>query len=567
MTEEPLSQPTQEASPDIPWRRVHPISPFIRSWSALLVFVYLIMNLSVQTLRDIVVSFDLSTGQALLILFGVVVVILLVAAGLYAIAWRFYQFRITTDAVELHAGVIFRRRRYMRLDRLQAVDIVRPFFARIFGLSKLSLHAADGAETTLTLDYLKESEAERLRREILYLASGAQDNPELDPIGDPTEHRGGAPAQTVVPQYPYADYLAAYVQHNPHGVNDAVQQSPDSIALQAPAGRQPKTPSRELLTIPFGRVLGAAFVSGLSAGFAGAIWALVFGGAGIWFGFQSDDSTDPVPFVAGIAVGFVVIIGFIALVTAFAQVNSNFNFTAKTSDSGVRVTSGMLSTSSHTIPPGRIQAIQISQPVVYRIFGWYRIHVTVAGYGLTDSSTNVLPVGKFNDVLIMLSVLAPDSGVKNADELIYNAMKYTSDDDGFTYVPSRARFWQPVAGRRHGYTTTPTLLLIRYAKLRRILAMIPHERIQQSTVYQSVSDKLSGTVSANFSTPPGPVRVNISNHEPEALIDLFFEEAAMAAQARRMSDKNQWMADDELETFEKVAVKAQADQTEERGGV
>src|SRR5699024_2256087 len=100
--------------------------------------------------------------------------------------------------------------------------------------------------------------------------------------------------------------------------------------------------------------------------------------------------------------GFLAITVIVSLITAFSQVNSNFNFTARTSDSGVRVTSGMLSTSSHTIPPGRIQAIQIYQSIAYRIFGWYRIQVTVAGYGLTDSSTIVLPVGKFNDVLIML---------------------------------------------------------------------------------------------------------------------------------------------------------------------
>lgn len=552
---------SEQQTPEIPWRRVHPISPFIRSWSALLIFVYLIMNLSVQTLRDIVESFDLSVAQSLLILLGIVVAILVVAAGFYAIAWRFYQFRVTSDAVELHAGVIFRRRRYMRLDRLQAVDIVRPFFARIFGLSKLSLHAADGAETTLNLDYVKETEAEQLRREILYLASGAQDDPSMDPT---TEHRDEYQSGSVAsphdraPRYPYADYLSAYVQHNPHGVIEAVSQ-PDGVIPQQPERtKQPSTPPRELLTIPFSRVLGSAFVSGLGAGIVSGVWALVIGGFFLWLGYQSDTDTTGVEFLIGGLIGFLIITIVVALITAFSQVNSNFNFTARISDSGVRVTSGMLSTSSHTIPPGRIQAIQIHQSMAYRIFGWYRIQVTVAGYGMTDSSTTVLPVGKFNDVLIMLSVLAPDPGVEYADELIYNALKYTSDDDGFTYVPSRARLWQPVAGRRHGYLTTSTLLMIRYAKLRRVLAMIPHERIQQSTVHQSLSDKFSGTVSAKFSTPAGPVRVDIRNHEPHELIQLFFDEAAIAARARRMTDKNQWMAEEELETFAKAAVKAQA---------
>src|SRR5699024_11886868 len=106
---------------------VYRILPFFRSWSPLLIFVYLITSLSVQTTQDIVDAFSLAVGQSLLLLLVVIILILLVAIGLYAISWRFYQFCITSDAVELHAGVIFRRRRYMRLDRLQAVDIDRPF--------------------------------------------------------------------------------------------------------------------------------------------------------------------------------------------------------------------------------------------------------------------------------------------------------------------------------------------------------------------------------------------------------------------------------------------------------
>ncbi len=557
---------SQQHSPVIPWRRVHPVSPFIRSWSALLVFGYIITNLSLQTLSDIIENFDLSIGQSLFLLLGLVLAILLVAAGLFAIAWRFYQFRITTDAVELHAGVIFRRRRYMRLDRLQAVDIDRPFFARIFGLSKLSLHAADGGETTLTLEYLRAAEAEQLRHEILHLASGAQGKPQLEPsdeFGGPFDALSTtttpqlSASYSAAPQYPYAQYLGAYVQHNPHGVIEVVSQPPGVIPDQPAPTQQSKNPSRELLTVPLGRVVGAAVLTGASAGIITAVFGGTIAGYSIWMGLREEPgSTLPVGLIIGLVMLGTAV--FTTLIAAFAQVNSNFNFTARTSDSGVRATSGMLSTSSHTIPPGRIQAIQIYQPVVYRIFGWYRIQVSVAGYGLTDSSTTVLPVGKFNDVLVMLSALAPDSGVENADELIYNALKYTSDDDGFTHVPSRARFWQPVAGRRHGYTTTPTLLLIRYAKLRRILAMIPHERIQQSAVHQSLSDKLCGTVSATFSTPPGPVRVDIRNHEPEALIQLFFHETQIAAHARRISDRNQWMADEELQNFEQAAVKAKA---------
>src|SRR5690625_7514430 len=114
-----MTQTDSSAAPtaDEQWRRVHPISPFIRSWSALLVLVYIIMSFSVRELQSFIESVNLSVGQSLLILLGMVVGIRIVAGGLYAISWWVYQFRITTAAVIRHGCVIFRRRRCMRLHR------------------------------------------------------------------------------------------------------------------------------------------------------------------------------------------------------------------------------------------------------------------------------------------------------------------------------------------------------------------------------------------------------------------------------------------------------------------
>ena len=79
--------PENAQSTEQPWRRVHPISPFIRSWSALLIFVYLIMSFSVRELQSFIEAVNLSVGQSLLILLGLVIgilvgVLLLVLGGI-----------------------------------------------------------------------------------------------------------------------------------------------------------------------------------------------------------------------------------------------------------------------------------------------------------------------------------------------------------------------------------------------------------------------------------------------------------------------------------------------------
>jgi putative membrane protein len=76
-------------------------------------------------------------------------------------------------------GILFRRSRRIRLDRLQSVDVVRPLVARLLGLAELRLEVAGGSGPEAPLAYLSEGDALRLRAELLARAAGiAQDTPE-----------------------------------------------------------------------------------------------------------------------------------------------------------------------------------------------------------------------------------------------------------------------------------------------------------------------------------------------------------------------------------------------------
>ena len=67
--------------------------------------------------------------------------------GVWAwLSWRMTRYAYDRDAVYVHSGILFRQQRKVRLDRLQAVDIVKPLLARFFGLAELKLSVA-GAVT------------------------------------------------------------------------------------------------------------------------------------------------------------------------------------------------------------------------------------------------------------------------------------------------------------------------------------------------------------------------------------------------------------------------------------
>lgn len=96
-------------------------------------------------------------GAALVVIFGV-------------LRWRFTQYRITPDRVELHSGWIRRQRRSVPRDRIRTVDLTSRLEHRIFGLSVVKIGSATGGSgehAGLALDAVSKAEADRLRRELL----------------------------------------------------------------------------------------------------------------------------------------------------------------------------------------------------------------------------------------------------------------------------------------------------------------------------------------------------------------------------------------------------------------
>ena len=151
------------------WRRVHPVTPLVKGWKALAVFAAVI----VQQLGDnLARGMNLIRDAGLPALLVLVLAVTLLATGLAVVAWRMTRYAIDAQAVHLRQGVIFRQQRQARLDRLQAVDIVQPIVARIFGLAELKLEVAGGAGSAIKLAFLKESEANALRNELLARAAG-----------------------------------------------------------------------------------------------------------------------------------------------------------------------------------------------------------------------------------------------------------------------------------------------------------------------------------------------------------------------------------------------------------
>jgi putative membrane protein len=163
---EPVHVEQVETAPAPAARRLHPLTPFARGWAVL-------AGVTAVVGQDALRELDLP--RLLLTLAAVSVA----GLGYGALSWWFTRYRIEGDDLRVDTGVLFRRTRHVRLNRLQAVDVVRPLLARFLGLAELRLEVAGGKDSEGRLAYLSEADAQRLRAELLARAAGLHpDEPE-----------------------------------------------------------------------------------------------------------------------------------------------------------------------------------------------------------------------------------------------------------------------------------------------------------------------------------------------------------------------------------------------------
>ncbi len=226
---------------------------------------------------------------------------------------------------------------------------------------------------------------------------------------------------------------------------------------------------------------------------------------------------------------------------------NEFNFTLAISPDGVRLRHGLLSTRAQTIPPGRVQAIQLTQGLLWRLKGWWRVEVNVAGYATPSGQDgnqprNVLvPVATREEAVTALWLVLPDLGVDDPDAVVQAALAGTLDDAGFLHSPRSARWVDPVKWRRNGLLITRTALVLRNGRLTRRVSVVPHERTQSLAIQQGPWERRLGLADFRADSVPGPVSTQV-HHLPAMLAQqVLFEQAERARIARGREGPEEWM--------------------------
>jgi putative membrane protein len=398
---------------------------------------------------------------------GLIALVVTASVAVYAVLWwRTAAFRVGTDSVEMTTGILMRRRRHMRLDRLQSVDIVRTLVARLTGLAELRLTTASGGEAGFSLAYVRLSEAARVRGELVARASAAKRGGPASSVAVPTTHDGGHLDEALGGLTDFGDAATSNTGGRPRSVRlFAVRPARvlGSLALWPVA---PVT----VVIVPFAISLGFTSPRALLAVLAG-------GATSVWMG----------------------------MVFLWKRVSSSFNFTADAAPDGVVLRHGLTELVSQTVPPAHVQALRLRQPFVWRGFGWWRMDVNVAGYGSDSVSRAVMmPVGPFGQAAQLLWYLAPTMVGPELEPLWRHALTGRGEGEGFQTVPRRAWWLDPLSVRRRGYAVTPDALVIRSGMLVRQVIVVPHRRTQAISVAQGPWQRALGLATVRIHSTQGP---------------------------------------------------------------
>jgi putative membrane protein len=512
------------------WHRLHPATPLLRGGIVFIaVFGFVLSNLRERLISFFVGAPDYGgdpldaiynhgwEGWALL---GVAVVLLL-CLGAFYLSWRMHSFRITGDAVEVRSGILFRTQRKARLDRIQGINVVRPVLARLFGAAKMDISVA-GHDANVQLAYLGSTLADGLRGDVLRLASGVR-------AAEAASAQGAAVAG--VPGV--ASGQGAAVAGGPGasrvaGVGDLVGRRVNEFL--APELDPNAAPPESVVRIPPLRLLGSLLLSGFTVFVVIVVAFLVWGAS------------------TGSAWLLIVVLpGLIGSASFYInRFTKSLRYSIAGTPDGVRVGFGLLSTSNETLPPGRIHAVEVLQPLLWRPFGWWQIRIDTAGHSREKGAagqpnTTMLPVGDAADVSRVLSLVLPGLATEEQRRTIEAGM-VSSGRDGFVGSPRRAAWLRPLSWRRTGYLLLDDAVLLRRGFVWRSLAIVPLARLQSLELQQGPIEAALRLSEARFHTVSGPVRPRLAAIDGPTGVRLFEEVAARAVAAAEADRSHRWGA-------------------------
>ncbi|MDG5787538.1 PH domain-containing protein [Evansella sp. AB-P1] len=435
------------------------------------IFISFLNNLKEMIISIIAVFIFGQSSQAGGSLFYTIffALILVFSLGSGIIRWATFEYQLLDNELQIKQGLIFKKHRYIRKERIQSIDINAKLIQRLFQLVEIRIETAGGGtEPEFRIIALKRREAELIKEELLVrksnLNNGDQDHSEVINEESLLEENK---KQFYTWNLSFKRLLIS-----------AITSSGLGLAITFVAAVISQLPQLLPNTI-YERVLGLFIHS--------SILLISF---------------------------FVVLILFIGwLITLISSLLKYGQFHIKKDKDDIHISRGILEKRQLTLSAKRITAVRVVQNLLRQPLGYAAVYVESAGGGRKeeDLSTILIPICKKSEVNSILNNLLPQFSIKENEykslpkesvrrymikasiPFIFLAilMTYFIPYGWISFIlPLGAAgigFWQYIDA---GIGNNDEMLLIKSRMISLTEVIVPRKRIQAMTTSQTILQKV-----------------------------------------------------------------------------
>ena len=375
------------------------------------------------------------------------------------VSWIVTRWRIEDDDLRIETGLLRRQSLRFPLAQVQAIDVVRPGLARFLRIAELRLRMAGASGGTARLAYVAEHDVEPLRDELLALARGARSD---DPAPEPIAAVAAAPEEQVVA---------------------TVATRPLVGAILLESGWWPILVLAGLVT--------ALILSPRTAA------RLLGGGGFIW------------------AISVVTIL--------WRRFNQQYRLTVAEGPDGLHLRGGLVALTAEMIRPGRVQAVRLVEPFLWRPLGWCRVEVDVAGRQRRKGEGEAAR----GQLRTLLPVATRAVGMELVDRLMPDRPRELSQ-------PPQRVFWKsPFRYRALGWGRSETCVATTSGRLRRVTCWVPLDKVQSLRHVQGPVQRRLRLASVHVDTAGRSVHATLRDRDAAEAATALADLTDLARAARR----------------------------------
>ena len=212
-----------------------------------------------------------------------------------------------------------------------------------------------------------------------------------------------------------------------------------------------------------------------------------------------------------------------ALTLVWRRFNQEYRLTVAEGPDGLHVRSGLVALTAETIRPGRVQAVRMVEPLLWRLLGWCRLEVDLAGRQRAKGEGEaqrralraVLPVGSRSLAEELLDRVVPDRPREQSRP------------------PRRARWKSPLRYRMIAWGRTETCVATTSGRLRRVTCWVPLQKVQSLRRVQGPVQRSLHLASVHVDTAGRNVHATLRDRDVDEADRALAQLTALAREARR----------------------------------